>query len=74
MDKKEGLINVEVAADYLGCSHQWIYKMLRAERDHPLFKCFRHYGGAWRTTYALLDEFFQNNGEVPHENKITSEE
>lgn len=57
---KEGLIGLEAAADYLGCSQQYLSKMLNSEaEDHPLRDYFRHYAGRWRTTYALLDEFFQ---------------
>ncbi len=56
---KEGLVGLEVAADYLECSHQYLGKILNNdEEEHELKKYFRHYAGRWRTTYALLDEYF----------------
>ena len=57
---KDGLIGIEAAADYLGCSQQYLSKMLNNEKEeHLLRDHFRHYAGRWRTTYALLDEYFQ---------------
>ena len=57
---KEGLIGLEEAADYLDCSHQYLGKILNSEEDHPIENYFRHYAGRWRTSYALLDEYFTN--------------
>jgi hypothetical protein len=58
---KKGLIGLEVAADYLNCSHQYLSKILK-DADNPdkklLREYFRFYAGRWRTTYALLDEYF----------------
>ena len=75
LEKKEGLINLVDAADYLGCSHQWLYKMLKGEPEkHPLRRHFRHYAGAWRTTYAMLDEYFSIQGDDTHAYKKSPEE
>lgn len=58
---KQGLIGLREAADYLQCSHQTLGKILGADDPHQLKEYFRFYAGRWRTTYALLDEFFTNN-------------
>ena len=71
--EKAGLIRLEAAADYLGCSHQYLGKMLNDEHyTHPLRDYFRHYAGYWRTTYALLDEYF-TNGKVVTKNIFLEE-
>ena len=58
---KEGLIGLEEAADYLGCSHQYLGKILNDNtEEHELKHYFRNYAGRWRTTYALLDEYWTN--------------
>ena len=58
---KEGLIGLVEAADYLGTSEHYLSKILKAEEDrHPLTDYFRNYAGRWRTTYALLDEYWTN--------------
>lgn len=62
---KEGLIGIQEAADYLNCSHQALSKILKEERENPLCEHFRFYAGYFRTTYALLDEFF-TNGQVTY--------
>lgn len=50
------------AAVYLGCSHQWLGKMLGdgGMSTHVLVDYFRFYAGHWRTTHDLLDEYFTN--------------
>lgn len=68
---KEGLIGLEEAADYLGCSHQTLGRILKEEPDDPLYQHFRFYAGRFRTTYALLDEFF-TNGDVKY-SRISTE-
>ena len=73
---KEGLVGLEVAADYLECSHQYLGKILNNdEEEHELKKYFRHYAGRWRTTYALLDEYFRLGGTtyVVHNKNLASE-
>jgi hypothetical protein len=58
---KVGLIGLDAAADYLECSHQYLGKILNDfDIEHPIKDYFRHYAGRWRTTYALLDEYFTN--------------
>lgn len=64
--KKNGLIGLQEAADYLDTSHQWLGQMLNGEEDHPLRGYFRHYAGRWRTTYALLDEYFTSGSVQTH--------
>ena len=72
---KDGLIGLSEAADYLDTSKQYLSKMLGEPGDidpHPLTDYFRHYSGRWRTTYALLDEFF-TNGKVIGNKQFPSE-
>jgi hypothetical protein len=70
---KEGLIGLEAAADYLECSHQYLGKILNNEDEHhPLADYFRHYAGRWRTTYALLDEYF-TTGSISSVRSLPSE-
>ena len=72
--RKPGLIGLQDAADYLGCSHQYLGQILnKDEDDHPLKDYFRHYAGRWRTTYALLDEYFTNS-KIMGTKRLSSDE
>ena len=72
--RKKGLIGLREAADYLDTSQQYLSKLLNEESmgTHPIADYFRHYAGRWRTTYALLDEYF-TNGKIVGTKHFTSE-
>lgn len=72
--RKEGLIGLTKAAAYLDTSPHYLGKMLQEDNtdSHPLADYFRHYSGRWRTTYALLDEYF-TNGKITGLRQIPSE-